>query len=423
MIDPVHVVIGVQGVPAARFVGVNDRAERHVLPNGGDGGAFLRADEGQRPTATFTDDDDDVTLAGLFLRQPTIDALLDLVLGLDRTAEIGAVDFLVAGAIERRLALFGFNDLAQFVGEDKRRFVLTAKLSAQLERAMPLGPVGEDGDCQQVVAHRALAIGEDGSPQWKDNLKLTREASDSLGPPLLLNITPEYRNARSRILVYGKETFGWSWTGDLQSLYPVYPKPWTFKNIRSFTDFLVNEDSIEGWCWAYDEFRFGERQRGLSRTPFWQAFHEFRKWPEAGVLWSNLVRSDCFPDSNAGIAKQYSDASIQELIRQQPFVVRRELEVLNPNICVFFTGPSYDYILKSTFADVEFLPCEQMPPREFAQLRSEFLPQRTFRTYHPKYLSMAEKWGYIEKIRLLTAERRMPSPSSPSPERERGEPH
>ena len=100
MIDPAHVIVRVQRVPAARFVGVDDRADRHVRADRRDGVAFLAEHERQRATVALAHDDDDLPLAGLFFGEPAINALGGFVLGLDMAAEIGAVDFLFAGAVE-----------------------------------------------------------------------------------------------------------------------------------------------------------------------------------------------------------------------------------------------------------------------------------------------------------------------------------
>ena len=55
---------------------------------------------------------------------------------------------------------FGRQGFADFVSHDKRRLVLAIQVPAQLQGAMTLRAVDEDGDCQEVVTDRKFAAGE-----------------------------------------------------------------------------------------------------------------------------------------------------------------------------------------------------------------------------------------------------------------------
>ena len=67
MVDPPHVIMGVQHVPPARFVGVNDRTHRARDADHRDGRTFLADHDGERPAPTLTHDHHDLALAGLLL--------------------------------------------------------------------------------------------------------------------------------------------------------------------------------------------------------------------------------------------------------------------------------------------------------------------------------------------------------------------
>jgi hypothetical protein len=234
---------------------------------------------------------------------------------------------------------------------------------------------------------------------WKHSVQFSKEEGDLIGPPLLLHITPEFWNAEQRILVYGQETYGWWWTRQHLSTLPGYP-PWTFNDVRTFREFLSNEDSVKALCWAYKEFQFGRTQK-LSGKPFWRAFRDVQRWPNAGLMWSNVLRTDYTPwhfAQDPGIKlKDLTD----KMIEQQKFVLSKELEILQPDVCLFFSGPYYDHIIGSAFPNTEFSKCTSAPHREFGRLRGSLLPARTFRTFHPNYLSRAKKWEYIEQLRAL----------------------
>ncbi len=160
MIDPAHVVVGVQAIPTPRLIGVDGRTERDALADCRDGVSFLPVHERKRAPIVFAHDNHDLPLAGLFFGQAAVNALVGLVLRLHMTAEIGAVDCVFA-AFKFRLALFGLDCFPEFVSENKGRLVLTIQIAAQLKRAMPLGAVREDRDGEQVVTDRPLAVGED----------------------------------------------------------------------------------------------------------------------------------------------------------------------------------------------------------------------------------------------------------------------
>ena len=145
MIDPPHVVVGVQRIPSARFVGVNDRTHWHALADGRNGVAFLAEDEGKRAALALTHDDDDLPLAGLFFSEPPIDrACRPRSAGLIAPPKYAPSISFSPAPSRSPLACSALDQLAQFVREDEGGFVLAIEFAAQLKRAMALRPVGED---------------------------------------------------------------------------------------------------------------------------------------------------------------------------------------------------------------------------------------------------------------------------------------
>ena len=208
--------------------------------------------------------------------------------------------------------------------------------------------------------------------------------------------------------MFGQETYGWQWDSKIQdkTAHPgwTYPHPWRFQDIHSCSDFQANADSIEALCWGYQEFRFGAHQPRLSQTPFWQAFKEVQKWPEAHMMWSNVVRMDYSPpvDGDSSLSIWRADQSLRNsLIKQQVVLVQGEVEILDPNICLFFSGPHYDEFIETIFPGCEFLACHEAPKRALARIVHPALPHDSFRTYHPRFLSQGSRWHYIEAIRAL----------------------
>jgi hypothetical protein len=225
---------------------------------------------------------------------------------------------------------------------------------------------------------------------WKGTLRFSKEEADSLSSPLLLDITEEYCHAYRRVLVLGQETKYWEARRD-----PADPNPWIFQDICNCSDFLTNSDSIEALCWAYREFKFGAR---WSRRPFWRAFKEVCAWPDVGMMWSNVVRMDYDDGRSIWNAPEHLRDT---LISQQTKLFSEELALLRPHVCLFFSGPNYDRLVKSMLPDCEFMTCGDAPVRELARLIHPALPAASFRTYHPGFLNRAKLWHYIEDIRGL----------------------
>jgi hypothetical protein len=239
---------------------------------------------------------------------------------------------------------------------------------------------------------------------WKARLHFSKDESDSLSPPLLLRVTEEYCRAERRVLLFGKETFGWNWNGQLQKDNPMYPHAWPFQNVNSCSDFLANADSIEALCWGYGEFQFAAYQPMSKRGPFWQAFKEVCRWSYAGVMWANVVRMDYSPPANKNQSLSIWNAPQNlrdSMISQQASLVAAELAILDPHVCLFFSGPDCDGFIKAAFPSCEFLSCGEPSPRELARVIDPRLPTASFRTYHPNFLRLGNRWSYIETMRKL----------------------
>lgn len=234
--------------------------------------------------------------------------------------------------------------------------------------------------------------------RWKAGFDAKDLTVDDFSPPLLLNLTDNYCVAPLKIIVYGQETSGWGWTRQQQEkTYPDYQNNWPFQDLRTFGDFLNNDDAIEALVRRYKQFDFA---KSLVQSPFWQAFQEMQKWQDAGVMWSNLI---CIDYKGGSIFKADGKAQ-QAMLRQQNKVLREELTELRPCACIFLTGPDrYDDVLMAAFPQLEFKQIDAKPERELARLVHSDLPAKSYRTYHPSYLRQGHKWGYLEVIqRLLT---------------------
>lgn len=88
---------------------------------------------------------------------------------------------------------------------------------------------------------------------------------------------------------------------------------------------------------------------------------------------------------------------IEELFQKEFNVLPYEVEVLEPNVVVFLTGPNYDSRIEKTFTNrhetetnLKFMEVSGYTIRQFARLEHPTLPFHTYRTYHPKCLLLSE---------------------------------
>src|SRR5665213_916459 len=142
------------------FVGINGSAGRYGTGDGDDRSIFGLEHERKRAALTFAHDNDHAALASLVLRKATINAISPLVSRAHMAAEVCAVHLDLTG--NGRALGFGGQCFADFVSHDESRLILAIQVPAQLQGAMTLRAVHENGDGQKIVADRKLAAGENG---------------------------------------------------------------------------------------------------------------------------------------------------------------------------------------------------------------------------------------------------------------------
>jgi hypothetical protein len=182
-----------------------------------------------------------------------------------------------------------------------------------------------------------------------------------------------------------------------------YPLGWpNDDDIWTMQDFIedVKCDSVEVLCRGYEAFDFG---RLYGKGLLFPAFREVQGWPQSGVLWGNLTRCAYIdPDSTRKYSILRAPSELRDvLVQQQKALLLAEISILDPHICIFFTGPNYDSILSGTFENCKFIACDGYKERQLARLAHPVLPAMSYRTYHPSSLNRQGLWGYIDAIRDL----------------------
>lgn len=179
---------------------------------------------------------------------------------------------------------------------------------------------------------------------------VTRFPEDDLAGPFLMSPSENYFLQKVPVLIVGQETCGW--------------------------DYYV--DDIEKQMEVYEEFNLGINYRS---TPFWNVIRKVEKVlgnKEYSCAWANVSKYDL--DGARAFGEH------EKVISSLDDILIEEIKIVNPKICIFFTGPSYDYRLQNIFKGIEFKELPNWKSRQFCQLSHPDLPELTFRSYHPKSL-------------------------------------
>jgi hypothetical protein len=85
------------------------------------------------------------------------------------------------------------------------------------------------------------------------------------------------------------------------------------------------------------------------------------------------------------------------------FLLREEIQILRPDMCIFYTNRKYDHRIEALYPAVEFSDIEGLPSSHFARLAHPHLPKHTIRTPHPRTIRM-KGWedAFMEFILLTT---------------------
>jgi hypothetical protein len=174
------------------------------------------------------------------------------------------------------------------------------------------------------------------------------------GPFLMSEAFPNFLEREHRLLVVGQETNGWhgGFAGS-------------------------SEAEIRQAGSKYAGFKFGE---GYSNLFFPYARELASRLTGAEIwMWTNLFKFG--KESGKGAPSD----RVNELELKHFDVLRGEIGAIAPTCVVFMTGPNYDHFLRQRIPDVTFSEMEEFTLRQLAKLSSEFLPEASYRIYHPGY--------------------------------------
>ncbi|MPW36118.1 hypothetical protein [Vibrio sp. B1Z05] len=194
------------------------------------------------------------------------------------------------------------------------------------------------------------------------NSTLIEHEQYSLNGPLLMSLDSYYKQ-KTKLMIVGQETHGW-----LQS-----------SNIEEQVD-------------AYKNFNVGEN---YSQTPFWNITRKIERVlgiDRCSVAWSNLNRFD----QNSGTP---TENDVIASILEFDGLVKNEIEIIKPDVLVFFTNHKNDDRLVNLYKDAKFEEILGLPDKHFKRVIHPELPKITIRAPHPKTIRI-QKWedAFIDHI-------------------------
>jgi hypothetical protein len=183
--------------------------------------------------------------------------------------------------------------------------------------------------------------------------------------PLLLQISDEYENADLKVMFFGQETN--DWCGVFEEDDDISPI------LKTYQDFYLNK--------GYESYG----------KPFWNYIKKLKNNNTAdnskkiGYVWNNLLK----------IGKCESGTPQNGLLNEtlKYFnVIPQEIELLKPDILLFFTGPNYDQYISERIGEFSVESIEGFDNRAFCKLNFKHLPVKlALRTYHPAYLQRTKR--------------------------------
>jgi hypothetical protein len=191
--------------------------------------------------------------------------------------------------------------------------------------------------------------------------------------PLLLYVDKEeeWLNADLRVMVFGQNTNSWEKLGEpIDHLLNVY-----------------NGFFNEGECWSYG-------------GSFWNGFARFKsildaKYPDKQIhyLWNNIVKIGLDGSSD------YPTENIRKAEHDFFHVIPNEVNILQPDMLLFLTGPgpNYEDAIRRNFGEISYTAIPPYTERHVARLAIEQV-RLAFRTYHPGYLWRKDIDGHFKAI-------------------------
>jgi len=161
-----------------------------------------------------------------------------------------------------------------------------------------------------------------------------------------------YSQQKFPLLIIGQETNGW----------------------------LDSPKNLQNMLTSYEKFNVGETYRS---SPFWSITRKLESIlgnERYSCAWTNLSKFD--------VNNKRATGTYEKAISTLDNLLIDEIKIVTPSICRFLTGPAFDERVKRIFPSIEFVPIQGWNSSQFCKLKHPYLPEHTYRSYHPKSLRL-----------------------------------
>lgn len=184
-----------------------------------------------------------------------------------------------------------------------------------------------------------------------------------------------YTDADLKVMVFGQETN--SWTGKNDD-FGVPPSPVFSSDVSMEAVMGIYEDFYTSYyqdgTFSYNGTRYGTFHYGLNRfTALLNAAFPDKR---TAYVWNNLVKIG--KSQGAGFCGE----EIYSLGKNCFSVIRKEVDILKPDLLLFLTG-TYDGRIRDNWHDAQFSALSSYAVNEAAQVMSSGLSVPAYRTNHP----------------------------------------
>jgi hypothetical protein len=179
--------------------------------------------------------------------------------------------------------------------------------------------------------------------------------NDEISGPFLMAPSEKFSKQEKTLLIIGQETKGWA----------------------RFDD-KINLMECEKVMSVYEDFNLGEH---YFSSPFWNVMRKIETMlgnEPYSSAWTNISKYD---QNNAR-----PDSKHEQIFSEIDDLLKDEVQILSPKICLFFTSYKFDTRIEKIFKNIEFIEIGGFDKKQICQLKHPNLPELTFRTYHPQYL-------------------------------------
>lgn len=199
--------------------------------------------------------------------------------------------------------------------------------------------------------------------------QLAHTYNDIDGPLLMKCWEKDYLKSNFKILFVGKECNGW--IGDVSA-------------------------DLGKLLHAYEEFKLSKNG---NRTVFWQYVYWMNSLlnpdqkEDTNFLWTNISKFCNINGKGLNWSTHIDTVNKFNCLKD-------EIEIVKPNVVIFFSGPYYDGKMNCQFNDqLNFTQVfEDIPIRQLAKVNHICLPHHTYRVYHPSYLQRSGLYNHIERL-------------------------